>query len=167
MKRSLAMIVAAALVAVTSTAQAADWLRLQAPGQLHVAQVQPVPEPMYVGPGSGPGTVVPGEPIPGQPYPGGVIESYPAGGAPLYTNVRYKDLRNIHPCAVPKVVMVPDPCADPCCGAACVPVQICVPPCGCERVKVSKGGNKIKYDYGKYQVEIRVKRNHIEVDYDD
>ena len=45
--------------------------------------------------------------------------------------------------------------------------MICVPPCGCETVKVSKDGRKVTYDYGKYSIDIRVKKDHIEVDYQD
>jgi hypothetical protein len=95
-----------------------------------------------------------------------------AGGeVPLYHCVKYKDLDNIHPCAVPKIVMIKDPCAcsDPCscCQPKCVAVRICVPPCGCETVKCSRDGDKVKYDYGDYAVELRVKKGYIEVDYDD
>ncbi|MEX0716341.1 MAG: hypothetical protein WD066_07140 [Planctomycetaceae bacterium] len=167
----------AALLSMATAATAADWSVLSAPGRLQTAQVQPVPEPMYIGPSGQvpavPGYADPGQPVPGQPLPYGPsgsygpVEPYPSEGMPLYQNVRYEDLRNVHPCAVQTVVMVPDPCADPCCGARCVPVQICVPPYACEEVKVSRGGDKIKYDYGKYQVEIRVKKRYIEVDYDD
>ena len=67
--------------------------------------------------------------------------------------------------------MVPAPCAcnHPCncCAPACVAVQICVPPCGCERVKISRDGRKHKYDYGKYEVEVKVKNGYVKVDYDD
>ena len=83
--------------------------------------------------------------------------------APLYTNVRYKDQRNIAPCAVPTIVQVPDPCND--CG--CVNVQICVPPCEAACIKVSKCGKKVKYDYGDYRVEITSARGRVTVDYDD
>lgn len=163
----------AALLGMATSATAADWPALSAPGKLQFAQVQPAPEPMYIGPsGQVPPVQEYGQPVPGQPLPHapsgsyGPVESYPVHGVPSYSNVRYKDLRNIHPCAVQTVVMVPDPCSDPCCPQV-VPVEICVPPYPCEDVKVSKGGRKIKYDYGKYDVEIRLKRNYIEVDYDD
>ena len=33
-------------------------------------------------------------------------------------------------------------------------VKICVPPCGCPKVRVTRNGSKVKYDYGKYEVEI-------------
>ena len=94
----------------------------------------------------------------------------------LFECVCYKDLNNIHPCAVPRIVMVPDPCAcfNPCncCEPACVAIQICVPPtddcCGPqERHICRKGGLKQKFCYGKYAVEITVKKGVVVVDYDD
>lgn len=92
-----------------------------------------------------------------------MVVSGPATAVPLYCNVKYKDERNIAPCAVPTIVMVPDPCND----CACVAVQICVPPCETACVKVKKCGHKVKYDYGKYAVEITSARGRVVVDYDD
>src|SRR5690606_13240285 len=118
--------------------------------------------------------------------------AYPIGpgasldGFPLYHRVEYEDLDHIHPCAVPTVVRVLDPCSvkddgcclfghrrhhDACnacqsCGPQCVYVKICVPP-GCPKVKVSRNGRKVKYDYGDYKVEVETKDGYIEVDYDD
>ncbi|MEX1098073.1 MAG: hypothetical protein WED34_18670 [Planctomycetales bacterium] len=176
MKRSLTMLTVAAVLGAATAAPAADWSLFRAPGQLQTVQLQPTPapapDPLYIGP-SGPVPMAPGSyPVPGQPGPMGAygpVEPYPAQGVPLYHNVKYEDLDNVHPCAITRIVMVPDPCADPCygCGPQCVAVQICVPPCACERVKTSKDGRKIKYDYGKYEVEIEVKRGYIKVDYDD
>ena len=103
-------------------------------------------------------------PIPDQAYE--VAPTAPSASPaaiPLYCNVRYKDLKNIAPCAVPTIVMVPDPCND----CACVAVQICVPPCDCPEVKVKRSGRKVKYDYGKYAVEITSARGRVTVDYDD
>ncbi len=87
----------------------------------------------------------------------------PSAAVPLYTNVKYRDERNIAPCAVPTIVMVPDPCND--CG--CVAVQICVPPCETPCVKTKRCGHKVVYDYGKYSVEITSARGKVVVDYDD
>lgn len=102
------------------------------------------------------------------PIPEGMVV---AMGTPveLYHNVRYKDLRNIHPCAVEKIVAVPNPCPDPCnaCCQSCVFVKICVPTCDCYETKCSKHGSKIKYDFGKYEVEITSARGVVVVDYDD
>ena len=88
---------------------------------------------------------------------------------PLFTCVRYVDKREMHPCAVPKIIQVNDPCAcdDPCnCGAPkCVYIQICVPPGGCEHVRCRRHGDRVRYDYGKYAVDVRIKKGHIVVDY--
>lgn len=86
----------------------------------------------------------------------------------LYCNVKYKDLDEMAPCASPKIIAVKDPCAchDSCCAPPCVYIKICVP-CGCEVVTCSKNGDRIRYDYGKYAVDVRVKKGYIEVDYQD
>lgn len=87
----------------------------------------------------------------------------------IYTNVKYRQTRKIHPCAEPKIVQVPNPCydpCDPCCGPKCVFVKICVPPCDCPCVSVKRCGEKIRYDYGKYAVDVVVRRNFVLVDYD-
>ena len=97
----------------------------------------------------------------------------------LYGCVKYRDLRNIAPCAKPMIVQVADPCAckckrscDPC--APCAPpkmvsVKICVPSCTCGPpcVTRSKCGKYVRYDFGKYAVDIRSKKGYVEVDYDD
>jgi len=87
----------------------------------------------------------------------------------LYPLVQYKDLHNIHPCAVTKIVKVLDPCYKPCACSLpkCVYVQICVPPCGCPDVKVKKYSREVEYDYGRYEVEIKSKNGILYVDYDD
>jgi len=102
------------------------------------------------------------------------VPAAPLGfGAPvqLFHCVKYKDHDEMAPCAVPKIIQVKDPCAcnDPCncCGPKCVSIKICVPPCACERVKVSRNGDRIKYDYGEYEVDVRIKKGYIEVDYQD
>ena len=47
----------------------------------------------------------------------------------VFTRVKYKDLDEMSPCAVPKIIMVKDPCAcEDGCGPKCVWIQICVPP---------------------------------------
>ena len=121
----------------------------------------PVPEP-YPLPGAPVATMPPAD---GTPIPQRAVD------CELFDCVKYKDLRNIAPCAVPMVVSVKDPCAciDPCdCRAApkCVNVKICVPPCGCPDVKLTRNGNKVKYDYGKYVIEITSRKGIVVVDYD-
>ncbi len=98
-------------------------------------------------------------------------KAYPT--ARLFHCVRYEDLRNIHPCAVTKIVSIkdpcwkPDPCSCKCQVAPCVLVKICVPPCGCPKVRVTRHGSKVKFDYGKYEVEITSRNGVVKVDYDD
>jgi hypothetical protein len=108
-------------------------------------------------------------PIPGAepaPVAGNTVE--------LYQCVRIKDECNIAPCAVPQIVTVKDPCAvcdpcNPCAAPKCVAVQICVPPCcPCPpKVTCRRGGEYVKYDYGKYRIEITSRRGVVTVDYDD
>ena len=92
----------------------------------------------------------------------------------LFEHVKYKDHDEIAPCAVPKIIQVKDPCACPsecdccnCCEPKCVSIKICVPPCACEHIKVNCDGDRIKYDYGEYAVDVRIKKGYIEVDYQD
>ena len=171
---------------------------LEAPAAIE-GTLQPVPEPYLPGPGPSPvpsssfyqGTYpgTPGEPLPapGGPYPvqGGPLPSYspegypsagpiyPVGpgpeGMPLYHRVKYEDLDNVHPCGVPTLVQVLDPCENPCdsCGPRCVYVKICVPPNECPRVKVSHGGRKVKYKFDEYDVEIESEDGYVSVNYDD
>ena len=105
--------------------------------------------------------------------PGERIHVAPPLMAPVFHRVKYEDLDNIHPCGIPVFVQVPDPWACDCrhCNACCAPqlvsIKICVPPGPCRRVKVRHGGRRIKYDYGKYEVEIKVRDGYVKVDYDD
>ena len=102
-------------------------------------------------------------PEPGMPWPGAEMD--PA--AALYPNVEIDDPEKIAPCAVPLVVQVPVPCKHGC-GPSIANVQIMVPStCGEPRVKRSWLKNKVKYDYGKYEIEVEVDRDGVvEVDYD-
>lgn len=86
---------------------------------------------------------------------------------PLFTNVKYVSKRKMHPCAVKKIVRVNDPCACKTgCGPQCVFIEICVPPCDCdEDVICRRGGDRTRYDYGKYKVDIRIRKGFIVVDY--
>ncbi len=78
-----------------------------------------------------------------------------------YTKVNYLLERNIAPCAVKKLVAVPDPC-NPC---KCVLVAICVPPCACEEVIVHPRKDRVTFNYGKYQVRITARNGHLNVVY--
>lgn len=90
-------------------------------------------------------------------------------GVPLFRNVHYKDLDEVHPCAVPKIVRVPNPCYKPCSCCPqprCVFIKICVPPCACLEVDVEHDGD-VEYNYGDYGIDVRQKDGYIEVDYQD
>ena len=86
----------------------------------------------------------------------------------LFTRVKYTDVHEMSPCAAPKLIMVKNPCAcDSCCEPQMVCIEICVPTCGCEEVTCRRFGNRIRYDYGKYAVDVRIKHGYIQVDYQD
>lgn len=151
---SLALVLAAAIAVPTALAFGSPVDVTQGP------TLQPIPETHAAGPMPAAGA----QPIPAT-----------AAVVTLYPRVRYKDEKNIAPCAVPQVVMVKDPCppaCDPCNRCAppvqCVAVQICVPPCSpCPpKVTCRRGGEYVKYDFGKYRVEIRSKKGCVTVDYD-
>ncbi|QDU43599.1 hypothetical protein Mal52_20750 [Symmachiella dynata] len=136
--------------------------------------------PVILGPASGGDTlaapIAEGEPViepipagPMEAYPGGVVESFS-----LFQCVKVKDPHHIHPCAVPTIIQIADPCpkkcCDPCgecCASPCVNVQICVPPCGCPKIKTRRNGHYVKYDYGKYRIEVTSRNGKVIVDYDD
>ncbi len=85
----------------------------------------------------------------------------------LFKDVRYRGTRNISPCAVPMVIQVPDPCNRDKCCKTCVNVQVCVPPCDPQCVKVTRDGNRVLYDFGKYEVVVKTVGNHVVVHYGD
>jgi hypothetical protein len=143
-------------------------------------EVLPAPEPVPV---PEPGQPIPPAPTPVDP-PGGlqpIPDPYSGSAVPpadsfqtveLYPHVRYKDLHNIHPRAVKKIVAVKDPrFNDKICGRCappCVYIMICVPPSGHFKFEVKrKDYSKVEYDYGDYEVEISSKKGIVTVDYDD
>lgn len=91
-----------------------------------------------------------------------------AGGFPLFRRVKVKDPDHIHPCAVPTIVQVLDPCPPKCgsCGPRCVYVEICAPTWRPE-VKVRRDGRMVKYDYGDYKVIVTSKDGYVKVNYND
>lgn len=101
--------------------------------------------------------------------PGAVPLQAPVG-IPLFEAVRYRKERNVAPCAVPMVVAVIDPCYNPksCCEPTCVYVEICVPPCSeCPpKVICRRKGQYVKYDFGRYEVEICSRNGRVTVDYE-
>jgi hypothetical protein len=123
---------------------------LPMPAPLGTPTLSPVPETVYSG-------------------PVGQLPVVTAPNAELFSCVKVRSPRNIAPCAVPIIVQVPDPCTprNSCCPRPCVNVQICVPACGCPNVCVTRNGNRVRYDYGKYSVTVVSLNGRVIVDYDD
>ena len=114
-------------------------------------------------------------------------------GLPLFGAVRIEDRRNISPRAVRRVIAVADPRlpapphglaklfrrvrfgrevgpeCDPCDlgGDALVFVEVCVPDCRPEEVKVTRSGRRVHLDYGEYEVTLTARDGYVHVDYDD
>ena len=85
---------------------------------------------------------------------------------PLYSAVVYRNLKKVHPAAMPVVVAVKHPCLDKKdCPSEYVNVQICLPPCDCSAVVVKKCESKVIYRYGRYAVEITSKNGKVIVAY--
>ncbi|MBX3444345.1 MAG: hypothetical protein KF774_18225 [Planctomyces sp.] len=82
-------------------------------------------------------------------------------GPALYTNVKVRGERKTHPCAVPVVVSAPDPC-NPCCTVC---VEVCVPPCAVADVRCRRNGQKVIYDFGKYEVSLTARKDFVLVSY--
>lgn len=193
---SFGLPVLASLCVLSSTAQAGpfDFLKRGAAGPRLVAQADPPLPAPGVSRGAGPTIQPVGDEQPPVPIPD--ERSAPPAAAPieLYPCVTYEDRDEMHPCAVPVVVGVPDPssvkhpfywlvgdaprdtchgCAngcDPCggCGKPLAFVEICVPPgCSVPEPRVLCNQRKYVYDFGEYRVEVRLKRGEIEVDYED
>lgn len=109
-----------------------------------------------------PTPALPGDPPVPVEIPAPVLASPVYIGPTLYTNVKIKDSRRIHPCAVKCVVSAPDPCRPGC--QVCV--EICAPPCTPAQVTCRRCGTKIIYDFGKYEVELTARRDRVVIDYD-
>jgi hypothetical protein len=126
-------------------------------GQASGPGLTPIPESVFANPG--------GVMVPGLDAPPIMI---PAGQCDFFQHVRYKNKGKISPCAQTMVVSVLDPCTTKCdCATKCVQVKICVPTCGCPKVRISRTGRHTRYDYGKYAIDIYSNRNGtILVDYD-
>lgn len=109
-------------------------------------------------------------PVPVQPVPHRIGEIIDCD-VPLFTHVRVKDPDHIAPGAVPVVVAVRDPnlCRHSCtcCEERLVYVEICVPPCPMQKLRISPCRTYMKLDYGDYEVEITSRDGCITVDYDD
>lgn len=138
----------------------------------HQVPPAPVAQPHPIGEGVFPNHAVPPATVMAPPhsyveevFPAPVVH-YDHPPAPLFTRVRYVDKREMHPHAVPKIIRVNDPMAcKKSCGQECVYIQICVPPCDCSNIKCRRKGDRLRYDYGKYKVDIRIRKGFIVVDY--
>jgi len=76
--------------------------------------------------------------------------------------IRIEDPCKVAPCSVPTEITVCDPFT--CCE---VKLTVCMPK-GCVVCpEVTRHGRKVKYDFGKYEVEIHFSRKNITIDYDD
>ena len=154
----------AALMFCASVAYGQNLMPLPDPGP------SPVPPAPYQSNGIPIYSPIPIQVQPGVPAP---IYSHPAplsavvAAAPTFTRVKYTDVHEKAPCAQTKLIRAMNPCKRCCTDPDCVTIKICVPGCGCERVKVRSKGKRVRYDYGKYAVDVRVKNGYIEVDYQD
>jgi hypothetical protein len=109
-------------------------------------------------------------PVPDHPAAEGTIvgPGVPTSGPiQLFACVKVEDEDNIHPCAVPMIVAVADPCNE----CSCRYVMICVPPADCcndgPEIETSRSGRKVEYDYGEYEIEIKSKDDYVVINYDD
>ncbi len=160
MKKLMSLAVVGIVLAASSSAMAAGPRAFTFTPAFFLGQAPPAPAPEGVAPVAAP------DPVSG-------------GAQALFNCVKYVDKDEMAPCAVPKIIKVLDPCPQPkccdpcaCCKPAppkCVNITICVPKCACACPKVtcSRNGKRVRYDYGKYAVDVRVKKGYIEVDYQD
>lgn len=94
-------------------------------------------------------------------------------GCSCSNKVSYKNKRNVAPCAVEKKTCVSfcETGVDACCNKTsqlvAVEVPICAPPCATkETVSRSKNGRRAVYDYGKYEVVVKAKKDgNVDVNY--
>ena len=129
------------------------------------ANPAPLPAP-YVDPGVA-------DPVIGPPVVTGrhcQIGEFVTHPVPLFDCVRVEDRDNVHPAALPAVIAVRDPRLPSHLPASLAPpvfVEICVPPCECNRVRISRNGSRIDLDYGEYEIQITSSRGRVSIDYDD
>ena len=128
------------------------------------SQLSPTPDPIYSAPAQQPMNSPYSVNSPEMGYSEGPIVGSPVE---IYKNVKYRGVRNIAPCAVPTIIQIPDPCNKHACCKSCVNVKVCVPPCDPENVKITRDGNKVRHDYGKYAVTVHSIGHHVVVHYED
>ena len=90
---------------------------------------------------------------------------------PLETCVCIKDADEIAPTAIPVAVAVRDPhlglFGSRRCVEALVYVEVLVPPCSLQRLRVSPWRTKIRLDYGHHAIDIISRNGVARIDYDD
>jgi hypothetical protein len=179
MSRKFAVLAAVVALGISTAAIAADEVLLVAPAAAPIQQtsgtvnqvVPVVPPTSVVVP---PTSVAPPTSVhvTNQPVPTSMQPVPFQEAAPLFTKVKVRDPRRIACNSVPMVVTVKDPCAckDVCntCGPKCVNVLVCVPGCTeCPpKVTCKRDGAFVRYDFGKYRVEVRSRKGFVEIDYD-
>ena len=88
---------------------------------------------------------------------------------PLETHVRIKDACRIAPNAVPVIVAVRNPHLGRYRSRGCIEslvyVEVLVPPCPPQRVRVSPCRTKVRLDFGKYEVNIVSRNGFVDIDY--
>ena len=148
--------------------EAPDAPIFQPPLPTHEVQLPPSPQPYVPPPVAGPlSRPVVGVPQIIEPNYNPVLE---APAVELFKRVKYVGLRKKAPNAVSKLIVIKNPLRGhkkriDCCQDECVAIEICVPPCKCEIVREKKNGNKIRYNYGEFGVEVRIKKDHVVVAY--
>ncbi len=103
--------------------------------------------------------------IASQPVLSSITITPPAYHAPpvaLYDRVRFRDEHQAHPYGIPTVIAVADPRDRSC----VVHVEVCMPPCECEKITRNRRGNRVTYDFGQYEIEIISRLGVVIVDYD-
>jgi hypothetical protein len=185
MKQAWTLIVLGGVLSASVTSEASDRRAERERGQVSKSRIMltsgrgVLADAAWAAPPPDPAFDVAMELIPQQgaagppPVPGafaGVPAPVPAASS-LYPCVKYHAERNIAPCAVPMCIAVRDPCACKtgcsCQPAQCVLVQICVPPCGCSKVLCKHDGTRVRYDYGKYAVDVTSHHGVVDVRYHD
>lgn len=132
----------------------------QDPSYIPAQEVRPLPPVDHY-------PVAPAVPSHGYEYPmqyevGQIVDCR----VPLATCVRVEDECNIAPNAVPVVVAVKDPNACAHNPNAMVFVEVCVPPCPPEKVRISPCRTRVTMCFGQYEVDIKSRNGMILVDYD-
>ncbi|MCR9202555.1 MAG: hypothetical protein NXI04_28270 [Planctomycetaceae bacterium] len=138
-----------------------------------VAPAPPVVAPVApIGPIGPIGPALPAPPRPGTfghlPHElGQVVTCH----VPLETHVRYEDLCDIAPGAIPTVIAVRDPHLGRFRSRGCIErmvyVQVMAPPCPLQRCRVSPCKTRIRLDYGKYEICITSRDGCVVVSYND